>query len=90
MMCPECGNDKTTVTKTAGTTKEYAVDRYRKCLKCNNGFKTVERVITDEHHSDIKAIVFDAVTVAIKELIQNQSTTPPAPQQLISCQMTTQ
>jgi hypothetical protein len=87
MMCPECGYEKTTVQKTAGATKEYAVDRYRKCKNCNNGFKTVEKVETLPTHDDLKAIIFEAVTVAVKEMLTEQNTTSTAPQPIFLRQM---
>lgn len=42
MKCPECGYEKT---KVYGA---YRGDRYRKCLKCGNRFKTVEFWVEDD------------------------------------------
>lgn len=50
MKCPVCGYDGTTVTGTPYPQNERSVHyyRYRKCLKCDHHFKTIEYYLPDE------------------------------------------
>jgi transcriptional repressor NrdR len=53
MICPKCGNDKTSV---VGTVADISVERYRKCSKCGYSFLTKEKVMVDESLVDYKKL----------------------------------